>query len=188
MAALLLHFVYGLTDPRLRGDEAVRYVGVTLNPNARFQQHLSCTPNGPTQKNVWIQDLQKEGLEPGMEIFDTFKAVKDDRKLVLEHETHWIQHYLHLGAKLLNIQKNASGTKSMTIELPLQSSVESPSSHHEEPDFFSLAQTFDDQALQQKLKELEVKEIFEDGTLVYDIDFDVFFYLFMKQGAIGTFD
>ena len=106
MPKFLLHFIYGLTDPRLNGDEAVRYVGVTLNPNTRYQQHLSCIPNGTTQKNVWVQSLQQEGLEPGMEIFDTFKAAKDDKKFILERETHWIQHYLSLGADLLNIQKN----------------------------------------------------------------------------------
>jgi len=36
MPKLILYFVYGLTDPRFYGPLAVRYVGVTIDPNTCY--------------------------------------------------------------------------------------------------------------------------------------------------------
>jgi hypothetical protein len=52
MSQLLLHFVYGLTDPRFSGPSAVRYIGVTIAPNVRYNAHLSCSQHDPEDKNA----------------------------------------------------------------------------------------------------------------------------------------
>ena len=118
MLQSLLHFVYGLTDPRLSGDLAVRYVGVTTNPNLRYQAHLACSPHDPVSKNAWVQDVRGAGLEPGIVIFETFLARKDDKTLVKQREVYWINHYSRLGADLLNVQNNHSARREVLIEVP----------------------------------------------------------------------
>lgn len=105
MPVLMLHFVYGLTDPRLKGVNAVKYIGITIDPNTRYHRHLMCHPSDPDEKNAWVRGLHKVSLEPGIDIFEIYKAPKGDRVLALERETYWIHHYVNLGADLLNINK-----------------------------------------------------------------------------------
>lgn len=116
---ILLYFVYGLTDPRLEGAAAVRYIGVTLDPNTRYGTHLSCPIHDSAEKNAWVQGLREEGLEPGMEIFQNFKAPRDD-KSVLPRETKWIRHYQHLGADLFNDKQKDKHIEEIESELSLE--------------------------------------------------------------------
>jgi hypothetical protein len=111
MPQLVLHFVYGLTDPRFSGIPAVRYIGVTIDPNVRYRTHLSCPQHDPAEKNAWVQDVYAAGLEPGIEIFEVFKAPQGGRVQAAERETHWIRYYAGLGANLLNLKKMPTSEK-----------------------------------------------------------------------------
>lgn len=95
----MLHFIYELIDPR---TETVAYVGITTNPNSRLQQHVNCMDEN-NEKIEWIQQLQKEALEPRMKILE----IVETREEAIEKEKQWIQHYLAKGVSLSNI-KNAS--------------------------------------------------------------------------------
>jgi hypothetical protein len=59
--------IYGLIDPTTR---VMRYVGQTVNPEARYKQHVTlegrqCNPD----KTSWIYSVLAEGLLPTMYIF-----------------------------------------------------------------------------------------------------------------------
>ena len=91
----MLQFVYTLIDPR---TGVVAYIGITDNPNRRFQAHLDDTKtNG--EKRAWIEQLQSEHLEPRMEIIE----IVETREEVLEREKYWIQHYTSLGIAITNM-------------------------------------------------------------------------------------
>jgi len=117
MERLLLHFVYGLTDPRFDGVAAVRYIGITMHPNVRYETHLRCLSSDPPEKNAWIQDVYAAGFEPGIMIFEVFKATRDNKSLRSEKENQWIRHYKSLGANLINTQGNKD-VELDDIELP----------------------------------------------------------------------
>lgn len=89
------YFVYELVDPR---TDAVAYIGITDNPNRRFQAHLSDTETND-KKRIWVEQLQSEGLEPRMRILE----IVETREEALEREKHWIRHYIRLGKQLTNI-------------------------------------------------------------------------------------
>ena len=71
-------FVYVLKDPT---THAIRYVGVTNNPNLRLKAHIGdaikrfkmdCEPGFyypcKTKRSVWIRELLAKGLSPYMDI------------------------------------------------------------------------------------------------------------------------
>src|SRR5260370_38321397 len=97
----MLHFIYELIDPR---TETVAYVGITTNPNSRLQQHVNCMDEN-NEKIEWIQQLQKEALEPRMKILE----IVETREEAIEKEKQGIQHYLSKGVSLSTI-KNARQT------------------------------------------------------------------------------
>ncbi len=91
-----MYFVYELIDPQT-GETG--YVGITNNPNLRYQQHLGGRDrNG--RKNAWLQQLLAEGVEPEMSILETV----DDKRHALERETYWIRHLIQQGIRLTNIK------------------------------------------------------------------------------------
>lgn len=195
MPKLILHFVYGLTDPRFSDVAAVRYIRVTLNPNQRFIAHLSCGSNGPVEKNAWIQNLHQEGLEPSIEIYEVFATSKKDSQLTSARETHWIRHYQNAGANLLNIQKMCVSENRNQVEklLPLLGRKIEPSlsDRKVEPSSFVLGE-FDSfpfiELFERQISLTRVDRLLEDGTPVYRIGIDDFFSLFLQRGAIGTGD
>lgn len=111
------HFPYGLTDPRYKGIVCIRYIGVTTNLNRRYSDHLRCPKEALQEKNYWIQELVVAGLEPGLVVFDPFKAMKRDKEFIEKKEDQWIQHFRSLGANLLNICGN-TGELPGSIVLP----------------------------------------------------------------------
>jgi len=100
----MLHFIYELIDPR---TETVAYVGITTNPNSRLQQHVNCMDEN-NEKIEWIQQLQKEALEPRMKILE----IVETREEAIEKEKQWIQHYLSKGVSLSNIKNASQSTES----------------------------------------------------------------------------
>ena len=78
----VFHFVYELIDPRT--DDVV-YIGITNNPNLRFQAHLSDTETND-KKGKWIEQLREESFEPRMKILE----IVETREEAFEREKYWI--------------------------------------------------------------------------------------------------
>ena len=51
-----MFYIYGL---HLEGDEEIRYIGSTCDPNARFLQHLYGHEKRNPQKDKWVVDNQR---------------------------------------------------------------------------------------------------------------------------------
>lgn len=85
--------IYLLLDPMHR---EARYVGQTVQPAARLQQHLLCRDNNH-RKNEWITRLAADGLQPRMVVVATCLLGEAD---VLE--TEWINRLRCEGADLYN--------------------------------------------------------------------------------------
>jgi predicted GIY-YIG superfamily endonuclease len=104
----MLHFVYKLIDPR---TGVVAYVGITDNPNRRFQAHLNDTKTNDG-KRAWIEQLQSEHLEPRMEIIE----IVETREEALEREKYWIQWYLQQGVTLVNITRHSTSGQNRIVD------------------------------------------------------------------------
>jgi hypothetical protein len=89
------YYVYTLVDPR---NNEVRYVGITINAEARLKQHIG-EIGGNEKKVAWIKELKGQNLEPTMLVVDTADSVEQGR----DRENYWIAYYLNKGIQLLNI-------------------------------------------------------------------------------------
>lgn len=90
----MFYFIYALVDPR---TNEVTYVGLTNNPNSRFQDHMSNFGTN-IKKSNWIRQLRDEHLGPRMSILE----IVDTKEAATEREKYWINHYLSSGASLVN--------------------------------------------------------------------------------------
>jgi hypothetical protein len=86
--------IYALTDPR---DNQVRYIGMSINPEQRYKEHLSLNEYTPAKED-WLIDLLSLGMKPIMTIIDHADSKPD--ALVLE--AYWMLHYHLAGSSLLN--------------------------------------------------------------------------------------
>ncbi len=89
-------YVYALIDVR---DDSVRYIGVTKDTFARFDQHM-VEAGRETPKGLWLSELQELGLYPRLEILET---VTGTRRAALERERYWTVKFVRLGAPLVNV-------------------------------------------------------------------------------------
>jgi hypothetical protein len=103
----MLYFVYELIDPRTNEP---RYVGITVNPNLRFEQHMSDKQND--KKRIWIQELSDARLEPRMKILEVAESYDEGR----QKEKDWIKARLTGGHCLTNIRSNIHHEKSVIHE------------------------------------------------------------------------
>lgn len=87
-------YIYMLLDPL---GNMVGYVGKSINPEARFYQHLAdrCTNKG---KVGWIAKLRELGTKPLLYILE-----ETDTKHEFIREKFWIDEAFKLGYQLLNI-------------------------------------------------------------------------------------
>lgn len=89
--------VYALCDPR---DGKVRYIGITNNLLARYNQHLRL--NGPNdRKQEWLREVLDEHMLPIMHTLEVVAKDGDAR----ERELAWIEAYVNAGADLLNYDR-----------------------------------------------------------------------------------
>ncbi|HEX3640618.1 MAG TPA: GIY-YIG nuclease family protein [Ktedonobacteraceae bacterium] len=106
----MIHFIYRWKDPR-NSDIVLctRYVGMTNNPNARFDRHkiLDGTNQG---KDAWMRELAALELEP---LFEIIEIVYDGKNAAYTREKYWVQYYLDQGCQLLNIQLTPCNPVSM---------------------------------------------------------------------------
>ncbi len=94
--------IYALIDPR---DRWVRYVGIAVDVQKRYYEHL----HGLCNKYVrqWIKELQGVGLCPGLQLLEIVnrqggKSFDEFMRIVCDREAYWIEAHAHLGAPLLN--------------------------------------------------------------------------------------
>ena len=92
-------YIYALCDPR---DDAIRYVGRTVNPKDRYRNHLKAKWN--THRCCWIIGLKELGLMPKMFILE----VTDDENC-RNSETWWIKHLRENGHDLTNHSDGGDG-------------------------------------------------------------------------------
>lgn len=113
----MIHFIYRWKDPRITDIVlCTKYVGVTNNPNSRIGGHMLCDGTNP-EKDAWIKDLLRLGLNPVMEIVE---IVYDRRKVALAREQYWINYYIDLGCDLFNIKIEGKTIKKNCILPPRQ--------------------------------------------------------------------
>ncbi len=86
--------IYALVDP---DDGTIRYVGASVNPKQRLQNHRGLGV-GSEEKHVWLSDLKARGKKPKIRILDTCPT--ENRK---EVENQWILKMLADGHKLYNV-------------------------------------------------------------------------------------
>jgi len=93
-------FIYVLKDPR---TDEVRYVGWTINPKRRFQNHVH--EKAPDHKARWVQSLLRAGLQPSGEIVETGLGPG-----WADRERWWIKYHREHGSRLTNIADGGQGT------------------------------------------------------------------------------
>lgn len=91
--------IYALIDPR---DNAIRYVGLSVDADERFISHLH-DPNANLPKARWIRELRQEGLSPIMQILETIEAGSNALSLACQREMDRINHMQLQGYSLLNV-------------------------------------------------------------------------------------
>lgn len=76
-----LYYIYGLVDPN---DKIIRYIGLTTNPQNRYNQHYYNHQIQSKEKYEWINGLKLQNLRPEMTILETIET--DDRNAALNLE------------------------------------------------------------------------------------------------------
>ena len=94
-------YIYALVDPR---DDSVRYVGRSVKPKARLQQHLSDKTTN-LEKIAWLDDLKTIGLKPALRILEETTA-----DAALEVEGSWIAKGHDQDWPLTNQKAGGTGT------------------------------------------------------------------------------
>lgn len=89
-------YIYSLLDPRI--DKKIVYVGQSIHPYKRYEQHFVDYTNH--EKGKWIDELSKLGLEPVLRIE---RVVTASQFIAFEWEMHVTVLYRDLGYKVLSV-------------------------------------------------------------------------------------
>lgn len=89
------HYIYALLDPN---TNEVRYVGCSVNPFKRYQEHTNIDRICNEVKHEWVEALSQTGQKPALILLDKC----GDRATGRERETAWITTLLTDGAPLTN--------------------------------------------------------------------------------------
>lgn len=92
--------IYSLLDPR--DDEKIVYVGQSINPENRYDEHLK-TKSENIRKDRWIEELKELGLQPILKIE---KELWTTQFIAFESEMCVIVHYRDLGYDVLSVSKS----------------------------------------------------------------------------------
>jgi predicted GIY-YIG superfamily endonuclease len=98
----MVFYIYSLIDPR---DNRLRYIGITNDPIKRYSGHKMRLTK--TKKSNWIRGLQKENLNPIMNIIEEL----DCRELGKKREKYWIRYFKKKGLNLLNMTNGGECTE-----------------------------------------------------------------------------
>ena len=88
-----LTWIYGLIDPR---DHQVYYIGQSIHPVVRWQQHLIKSKGSPS-KNAWLKELANKGMAPDIRILAETTPLYAHKV-----EQEWIEQGKELGWPLTN--------------------------------------------------------------------------------------
>ncbi len=108
--------IYVLKDPRCG---SVRYVGQTIDPEARYQQHLRNEFGGNHEKQNWISTLLALGMKPQFEIVEQCSW-----DWLTERESFHCKEFTKLGAILLNRPVGSIKQCDITPTVEFESSYE----------------------------------------------------------------
>lgn len=91
--------IYALTAPLEHITwKDVRYVGMSINPTYRFQQHLSRSDTTNGDKNDWIRSLLLQDKTPLLHEVEVVETIEQAR----EREQYWIRYAIEQGATVFN--------------------------------------------------------------------------------------
>src|SRR5271157_2391608 len=110
-------YIYALCDPRQ--PDTVRYVGYSIDPEARLKEHMKDAPHGNTHKDNWLKKLRREGVRPIIQILETCQ-----NKAWQERERFWIEKMLSDGHDLTNTLSGGEGGNPFLRETDKQSWLE----------------------------------------------------------------
>lgn len=94
----MITYIYILVDPR---DQAIRYVGKTVDLKARYSRHVTCSEDD--YKGRWIKLLLGLGLKPTLQVVDEVVEGWEAR------ERWWIEHLRREGYRLTNTCDGGEG-------------------------------------------------------------------------------
>lgn len=102
-------YIYGLIDPNTK---EIRYVGKTINPSNRAQQHLKFRKYyAHTYKARWVDSLRRIGLQPKFVILEEV-----DLADAILREQYWIDYYRSIiGKRLTNSASGGQGPRNPII-------------------------------------------------------------------------
>jgi len=118
-------YIYTLSDPR---NGEVRYVGKAFDIRERLWQHLSESRKRNTRKTAWIKSLCKIGLNPVIEILESFPA--EDVSTWQDAERFWIQTLRFYGCRLTNLDAGGIGGGRACLETRRKISAHSKARIH----------------------------------------------------------
>lgn len=90
------YIIYALVDPR---SMLVFYIGISMDIQTRYKQHITCSGCQNELKNTQIRKIQAERLQPILAILERVRGIAYAR----ECESDWIYTYLSNGISLTNI-------------------------------------------------------------------------------------
>lgn len=93
--------IYALVDPR---DNAIRYIGMSKQPEFRLAQH---TQRRYGSAYDWIQELLQQNLRPILRIIEKI----ENEHAAEVREMYWIRFYAEQKSPLLNKQPNQRRTQ-----------------------------------------------------------------------------
>src|SRR3990167_10832280 len=108
-------YIYALCDPR---DDAIRYVGRTVNLKDRYRNHLKA--KWGTHRCCWIKGLKAIGLKPKMTVLEIVREA-ECRKA----EIWWIAHLRENGYDLTNHSDGGDGILNPTPDTRERMSIRS---------------------------------------------------------------
>lgn len=99
-------YIYALNCPIAK---TVRYIGKSVNPQERFEQHLYFAKTGRSNHHAarWIRKVLNAGLQPTLDVFYEVKPGEDWR----EAERFWIAEAESFGWKLTNTTAGGDGVE-----------------------------------------------------------------------------
>jgi hypothetical protein len=103
-----LGVIYTIADP---DTNLVRYIGQTINFNARKRKHLSTSKDSKTYCQCWIFSLLKKGITP---IFEIIEECNID--LLDNQEQFYISLFKSWGFDLTNLTNGGFRNKELSIE------------------------------------------------------------------------
>lgn len=97
-------YIYSLGEP---GTHEVRYIGKTVDLQARLYVHLCDTSN--THKAHWIQSLRAQDKKPVMQVLETLTNPTESEWIT--SEMFWISHFKAQGFNLTNSSEGGDGAQ-----------------------------------------------------------------------------